>query len=501
MPPDNAQNPMLGIDLGTTFSSIARWDGRGPEVYETTTGGMDLQSVVYYDPEKKEFLVGKLAFRRGMVHPENMALGVKRCMDNAALRIKVGGCEFSPIELSAKILSRLYGGVVEKFPRGKFRSRGTVVTVPYYFKAHQCENTRKAAEMADIECIGLLQEPISASLSYAWKYAKDHPDTEDEENIVVFDLGGGTFDLTLFRLQQTKDKMLFEVLATDGNDRIGGMDFDECLAKWLLAKGGLSLDGLPDLDKRRAWQKVLEQATETKIGLGQETETTVSVANVVADRHIEVDVARTDFERCIKPYRDKVQLIVERLMSNAGLGPDKVSRVIRVGGSSKIPCMKTLLIDYFGEDRLYGDINPLTCVAEGAALYAAYVDDPAVLGRDIEITTRTCHALGVEAQGGRFQRLILSNRKAPCEFTQMFTNTADDMESLDINVYQGGSDHVKDNALIGTVHVPGLPKRPKETLDIAVTFRVSAAQLLAVKVVVKGDSFPVVEREAPFKLA
>ncbi|MEZ5582210.1 MAG: Hsp70 family protein [Candidatus Competibacteraceae bacterium] len=221
--PDDELNPVLGIDLGTTFSAVSRWDGRGVVTYQTRTGEESLQSAAYYDPQTGELLFGQLAYRRGLRFPENLALGVKRHLDDAHQPVVLGGRTFTPVELSAGILRRLYDDVAEKYPSGRFRSRGTVVTVPYYFKAHQCEATRQAAELADIACIGILQEPIAASLAYAWQLVNSHPDEDRAENILVFDLGGGTFDLTLFRLEQDGTRLSFEVLASGGDDRLGGM--------------------------------------------------------------------------------------------------------------------------------------------------------------------------------------------------------------------------------------------------------------------------------------
>ena len=171
-------NPVLGIDLGTTFSAIACWDDKKgvSRAYVPHGGSETLQSVVYYDG--KEFVVGKPAYTKGIMSPENMALGVKRHMDDGHQKIMVGGKEFTPIELSARILRKLYEDVEGMAPEGVFKSRGTVVTVPYYFKAHQCENTRKAAELADIHCLGIIQEPIAASLAYAWQLVQEDPEVE-----------------------------------------------------------------------------------------------------------------------------------------------------------------------------------------------------------------------------------------------------------------------------------------------------------------------------------
>lgn len=488
MPVDDDLNPVLGIDLGTTFSAIARWNARkeAPQAYQTHKGDDSLQSVVYFDPKTNETLVGEDAYKRGLRFPENMALGVKRKMDDASQKIVIGGRTFTPIELSARILERLYKDVEEKVPKGLFHGRGTVVTVPYYFKAHQCENTRKAAEMANIHCMGILQEPIAASLAYAWQLVQDQSDRELGENILVFDLGGGTFDLTLFRLEQTKDKLLFEVLATGGDDRLGGMDFDECLGELILKKAGVTLAGLAPAEERKARQRLIEQAIATKITLGASLQDYISIPDVPPGNNIDIELSRAEFESCIKRYVDKIEGIIEKLWCTANFKPADVDRVIRVGGSSKIPKMKDLLSEHIGESKVWSNTNPALCVAEGAAMYAAYLDDREVFGREIEVRTRTCHSLGVETAGGRFEVIIPANRKTPCELRKPFTFDADDMTDCDIKVYQGAASLVKGNALIGTIPVMGLPGRRKGELDIWVTFRVSEEQVLSVIVEAEG---------------
>jgi molecular chaperone DnaK len=482
--PDHTLNPVLGIDLGTTFSAIAWWNEKRKQSihYQTSTGDDSLQSAVYYDPDKKEFLVGQLAFNRGIVFPENLAFGVKRKMDDASQTMEIGGQSFSPIELSAKILQRLHGDVVSKFPTNQFKSRGTVVTVPYYFKAHQCENTRKAADHADINCIGLIQEPIAASLAYAWELVGNRGDWEGSENILVFDLGGGTFDLTLFRLEQTKTQLLFEVLATGGDDRLGGMDFDECLFNLLLAQSKISLEGLSDVEVRKARAKMMKQVIETKHTLTFTDSAYVTIPDVLPGQHIDTEIKRVDFEASIQHYFEKIELIIDRQWAMANLPASKVDHVILVGGSSRIPRIRSLVSDLVGENKVYQNSRPDLCIAEGAAMYAAYLDDREVFGRNISITTRTCHALGVETSGGAFFSLIPANRKTPCELRQSFT-TDSQQTSLDINVYQGSAPLVKDNTLIGTVSVSDLPP---DDPDIDIIFKVSDEQLLSVIVEVDG---------------
>lgn len=485
--PDHVQNPVLGIDLGTTFSAIARWTGRGTEIYRMHGGQDELQSAIYCNPDTGEILIGQLAFRRGLIDPENLTIGFKRMMDDSSQRIKIGGKDFSPVDLSSKVLGELYYNVERKFPKNIFDSRGSVVTVPYYFKAHQCENTRTAAEQADIQCLGIIQEPIAASLTYAWKLVTDKPDEERKETMLVFDLGGGTFDLTLFDFHLTADRITYEVVATGGDDRLGGMDFDQCLAKKLLEKANLSLDGLNPKEERKARQKLLEQTITVKEILAYEKEYPVTVANILPDKHLEVTITRTEFEECIDEYIGKIREILRQLWITAKVQPSKVDRVILVGGSSKIPCMRELLIEVIGGDKIYEEISKSHAVAEGAALYAAYLDDPAVFGREIEITTRTCHALGVETEGGRFAVIIPANNKAPCQRTHKFANPRDNITAIDLNVYQGSSRMVEGNSKIGTIKIRNLPPRPARELDITVTFRVSADQKLSVRVQYEAD--------------
>jgi molecular chaperone DnaK (HSP70) len=370
------------------------------------------------------------------------------------------------------------------------------VTVPYYFKAHQCRNARKAAELAGIECTGIIQEPIAASLMYTWQRMEESPDWQGEEVILVFDLGGGTFDLTLFRLGQRRKKITFEVLGTGGDDFLGGMDFDKCLEDLILEKSGLSLEGLDPLEVRKARQKLNDQAIEAKKTLSAVDRTYVTVPFVVGAESIDTEVTRTEFERAIASYLDKIREIIDKLWMTSGMAPSRVDRALLVGGSSKIPCMKRILSGLFGEHKVYSDINQSECVATGAALYAAHLDDPNVLGREIEIQTVTSHALGVETGHGEFTPVIPANRKTPCEAKRLFTTDRDNMTCLAVNVYQGSSALVKANSLIGTVKIGELTPLPRGKLNIEVTFRVGTDQTLSVTVDVDGK-----RRQAAFAYA
>ena len=250
----------------------------------------------------------------------------------------------------------------------------------------------------------------------------------------------------------------------------------------------MSLAGLSDIEHKKARQKVMEQAVEAKITLSSADDTYVTVTDVIPGKHIDIKLTRAEFEESIQIYIKKIDSIVQKLWAVSNLRQSDMSRVILVGGSSKIPCMRSLVCDLIGEEKVYGNINASLCVAEGAAMYAAYLDDREIFGREIEIKTRTCHALGVEKAGGKFFEMIAANQPTPWETNkQVFTNDTDNMTSLDINVYQGSAPDVKDNTLIGTIKITDLPPAKAESLDIKVTFKVDTEQNVTVTVEINGD--------------
>ncbi|CAN2046387.1 Chaperone Hsp70 family protein [Candidatus Magnetomoraceae bacterium gMMP-1] len=487
---DSEKNPVLGFDLGTTFSSVSRWiDNKGPKIIQNKTGQDTTQSVVYHNPENGEIIVGQIAYHRGLMYPENMIIGVKRLMDDAKQKVLIGGSEFTPIEISSTILEKIYEDAKAKYPKGAFKSRGSVVTVPFYFKAHQIDNTRKAAELADINCIGVIQEPIAASLSYAFQLCDEHSNKEFNQNILVFDLGGGTFDLTLFHLESTEKKLIFEVLASGGDDRLGGMDFDKTLSEVILKKSHLSLDGLKPAIFNTAQKNLMEHTINAKITLGAAIDTYVTIPHILPDKHIEVSLTRDEFEKSIQTYLIKIKGIIDGLWAKCNLKPSEVDRVIRVGGSSNIPCIKALLDDIIGVEKVWGNINPSTSISDGASMYAAYLDDKEFFEKEIIIRTRTCHALGIKTAGNLFNEIIPANRKTPCSVKRLFTTNENNVTSLDIEVYQGAGRIVKKDthSHIGTISIRDLPPRPVGELDIEVNFKVNEEQMLSVTVLVEGQ--------------
>lgn len=383
---DSEHNPVLGIDLGTTYSAIAYWKGSIPVPYEVDQGKKTLPSVVYYDldnstDEQQQFVVGKSALRRSELHPSYIAKEFKRRMNNASSPIILGGRKFSPIELSAEVLKQIYSDVTKQYPEGKFQARSTVVTVPYDFEKIACENTEQAAKMANINFKQLLKEPIAASLSYALDKVNHTQQVRGEEKILVFDLGGGTFDLTLFRLQQQPNKLTFEVLATGGHSKLGGIDFDKCLTEFLLERSKISLENIREVkQEKRAKCKLKNAVIDLKEDLSSLDSYEFMMADLLPGQHLDLMVGRQDFESSIEHYLNQIQSIMSRLWKQAQIRPNQVDRVILVGGSSRIPCIRQLLIENIGSDKIYQHPRPDLCVAEGAAIYAAYLEDLPVFG-------------------------------------------------------------------------------------------------------------------------
>jgi molecular chaperone DnaK (HSP70) len=503
---DNAHNPVLGIDLGTTYSCIARWDGREPEIYTLADGDQTLPSVVYYDKANNDYLVGKFAAKRGMIDPENVVFAVKRKMDDRNEKIVMGGKTFSPIDISKIILEKLVSDITNKFPKGVFQPQGVVVTVPYYFKAHQCRNTEEAAEKADLNVLGILQEPIAAALAYMLQLEKDKLLKNRNEKFLVFDLGGGTFDVTIFELKVYEDKIVFEVLSTGGDDRLGGLDFDKAIMDYIVNTENLGDDfNIPDnlkgderkkkeKDIKKATHELLKNAKIAKESLAFMNSTFVAIPNVFPGKNVDIEFTLDQMNSLLDTWVDKVSNIIDNTLYTGKLKPTDVDIVIKVGGSSKLKIMSQLLEQKFGVEKIYGDINPSTCVGEGAAIYAAIQDGRLNINKEIEVQVRTSHALGVEVEDGDFHTIIPSNKKAPCEGWEIFSTDADFVSELDIDVYQGSDPKVINNSKVGTVHVTGiLPKRMGE-LDIKVTFNVSDQQLITVIIEQKESGIYKVEK-------
>ncbi len=474
---DNEYRPVVGIDLGTTFSCLARWDGKGPVVCQTKTGRNVTPSVVYFDGKQKNELVGDVAVTFSHIDPQNGIFCIKREMGNKDYRVNLGGKTYSPVDIAALILKKVVGDLEEKYPpQANFSIQGAVVTVPYHFNSNQRADTEEAAKKAGLNLLGILNEPTAAALAYGLHLAPSL-NRQEAETILVFDLGGGTFDVTIFRLVDSPEKLLVEVLATGGDSRLGGTDFDDALSREVLKRADLNLEELDPKTRTLAARYLTESVISCKERLSYEVENDfVAVPNIVPGKSIHVTITKKDFEAIIQPYTERIRDILHDTLAQAGLG-GAINRVIKVGGSSKIPLMNTLIEEVTGQ-LPYGTLEPDLAVALGAAIYAAILDGR-LEHKPIEIVDVISHSLGIETAGGRFQILIPRNRKVPCEVTQIFGTTQDQETEVSVNVYQGSAAEVAQNTLIGKVEVKGLLPRPAGDLDIRVTFKASAEQKIS----------------------
>lgn len=480
----DAQNsPVIGIDLGTTYSSVARWTGEDAEVY-SPKGERTIRSVVYYDQKNDRYIFGNTGFMSGVLNPDNIIIGVKRLMDDKDSKIKLGDKIYNSVDISAMILKNLYESIEGMFPNGVYKSSGAVVTVPYYFKSHQLQNTSEAAKKANLNLLGIIQEPIAAAFAYGLHHSTK--DSERDENILVFDLGGGTFDITIINIKESKDRLCFTVKGIGGDDRLGGMDFDEAFIKYIIKKENLesefeTMDN--DRIKKVGRQKLLDSVIRSKEILSSTDSVYITVPDVIPGIHIDNEYTREDFETAIKEYLVKIKTILGDTIKNSNLTPNDINKVIKVGGSSKIPTMDNIIKQECGDFKTYSDIDPSLCVAEGAAIYAAYMSNNLGYSKKIEIQTTTAHALGVEDGNGEFVILIEQNENTPISQTLTFTTDKDDQTELYIEVYQGTDKIAKRNSHVGTVEIKNLKKAKKYQLEINITFEVSSSQ--EIKVIVE----------------
>ena len=491
---DNEHNPVVGIDLGTTYSSIAKWDGRNPEIYQ----GLDkienkpeIPSVVYCE-ESGNMIVGTIAHRRFLEDPANGAMEVKREMGNPACTLTMRGKTFRPSDIAALVLARIRDDVYGKFPAGKFSFGGTVVTHPFYFKGPQIEDTAQAAHKAGLNLLGLVPEPVAAALAYTLYYFKDHLEPDKPEKIMVFDLGGGTFDTTLFELMETKDKLIFKGLSTGGDARLGGMDFNRALMNYVLGKEKLDLAALPEKERIRANARLVQAVDVLKKEFSVLEKSALAVPDVIPGRHIEREMSRDEFERLFKGeeggrnfYQEIQEIVLDTI--NRGKNP-RVDRVLLVGGSTRIPFIKDrLLPEVLPGTDIYSNISESLAVSLGAAIYAAHLDGRLEYLKEIEITPPGyAHDLGIRTSNNRFARIIRSNAPLPASCSQVFITPENDCKQLSIEIFEGDAENVDEGLLNGRlmkrgrIEVGNLPPHKKGEVEISIRFTVARSDQIGV---------------------
>ncbi len=448
---------VIGIDLGTTNSCVAVMEGGESVVIANAEGNRTTPSVVAFS-KTGERMVGQVAKRQAITNPDRTISSIKREMGTDH-RVGIDGKNYTPQEISAMILQKLKADA-----EGYLGSPVTeaVITVPAYFTDSQRQATKDAGKIAGLEVKRIINEPTAAALAYG-------VDKEEAQKVMVYDLGGGTFDVSILDI----DDGVIEVLATAGNNRLGGDDFDECVMKYLVAEFK-KVEGIDLSGDKVAMQRLKEAAEKAKIELSGVTTSNVNLPYITADatgpKHLDVTLTRAKFNELTAHLVEATMGPVRQAMSDAGLNGSDISKVLLVGGSSRIPAVQDAVKKITGKDGFKG-INPDECVAMGAALQAGVLtgDVKGLLLLDV-----TPLSLGIETMGGVCTRLIERNTTIPAKKSQIFSTAADNQTSVEVNVLQGEREMAAANKSLGRFHLDGIAPARRGVPQIEVTFDIDA---------------------------
>jgi len=448
---------IIGIDLGTTNSCVAVMEGGEPVVIANAEGNRTTPSVVAFS-KTGERMVGQVAKRQAVTNSDRTVSSIKRHM-GSDFRVNIDGKKYTPQEISAMILQKLKTDA-EAYLGGPVSE--AVITVPAYFNDAQRQATKDAGKIAGLEVKRIINEPTAAALAYG-------VDKEAEQKIMVYDLGGGTFDVSILDIGDG----VIEVLATNGNTHLGGDDFDDCVIKYLVDEFKKS-DGVDLSGDKVAMQRLKEAAEKAKIELSGMTTTNINLPYITADangpKHLDVTLTRAKFNELTAHLVDATTGPVRQALSDAGLKPEDLSKVLLVGGSTRIPAVQDAVKKITGKEGFKG-INPDECVAVGAAIQGG------VLGGDVKgllLLDVTPLSLGIETMGGVFTRLIDRNTTIPTKKSQVFSTAADGQTSVEVHVLQGEREMAADNKTLGKFQLTGIAPAPRGVPQIEVTFDIDA---------------------------
>ena len=447
----------IGIDLGTTNSCVAVIEGGEPVVIANAEGARTTPSVVAFS-KTGERMVGQVAKRQAITNPDRTISSIKREMGTDH-KVTIDGKSYTPQEISAMILQKLKGDA-EAYLGESVTS--AVITVPAYFTDAQRQATKDAGKIAGLDVKRIINEPTAAALSYGI-------DKEDDQKIMVYDLGGGTFDVSIIEMGDGVQ----EVLATAGNNRLGGDDFDKRVMDWIINSFKVS-DGIDLSGDKMAMQRIKEAAEKAKIELSGMTSASINLPFITADatgpKHLDLTLSRAKFNELTADLVEKTMGPVRQALSDSGLSIGEINKVLMVGGSSRIPAVQEAVKKLIGKEPFKG-INPDECVAIGAALQAG------VLGGGVQgllLLDVTPLSLGVETMGGVMTKIIDRNTTIPTKKSQIFSTAADGQTQVEVNVLQGEREFARDNKQLGLFKLDGIAPAPRGIPQIEVTFDIDA---------------------------
>jgi molecular chaperone DnaK len=449
---------VVGIDLGTTNSVVAVMEGQTPTVIANAEGSRTTPSVVAFT-KTGERLVGQLAKRQAVTNPDRTIKSIKREMGTGHT-VKIDGKDYTPQEISAMILQKLVNDASTYLGERVTRA---VITTPAYFNDAQRQATKDAGRIAGLEVLRIINEPTAAALAYGL-------DKKGNETILVWDLGGGTFDVSILEVGDG----VFEVKSTNGDTRLGGDDYDQRIVDWMVAEYRKE-QGIDLSADKQALQRLTEAAEKAKIELSSMVQTNINLPFVTADasgpKHLDITLTRAQFEKMTSDLTDRMVGPFKAALADAKLDVSKIQEIIMVGGSTRMPLVQELVKKLTGKDQLNQSVNPDEVVAIGAAIQAGVLAGEV---RDVVLLDVTPLSLGLETLGGVSTKLIERNTTIPTKKSQIFTTAEDGQTSVDINVLQGEREMAQDNKPLGRFRLEGIPAAPRGIPQIEVSFNIDA---------------------------